>query len=289
MDFKLDFIGIGAPKAGTTQVAEWLEAHPGVCMSVPKEIHYFNERSSYIHPQPNPNSLQPLSWYAKHFNHYKKGQLKGEFSTGYMYDAHCAEKIKAHNPDMKIIACLRQPAERAYSQYVMFRYYFKMEERPFSEMMFEGNEFIEKSLYYKQLKRYFDVFDKAQIHIVFLEDLKNDAEKACTDLYDFIGVDTLFVPPNLHGKANASKAVKFKFVSKLMGQFSKLMVGLGLSGLVEKLKQSGLKKWVMGMNSSPIKYPPMSEEERAYIMNAVSDDLVQLEELLGKDLGHWKT
>lgn len=286
--FQLDFVGIGAPKAGTTQIAELLAAHPDLCLSEPKEIHYFNERMAYIHPPGNKNHEKDLTWYAKHFEHCRTNSLKGEFSTGYMYDVAAAENIKRLYPNIKIIACLRHPAERAYSQYVMFRYYFQKENREFDKLIYEQDEFVEKSLYYKQLKRYFDIFPKEQILVLTLGEIKKSQKETIQKVYNFLGVDADFIPPNLGKKANAAKASKFTFISTLMGWFAALMVTLRLSKVLHFLKEKGLKRLVMRLNSSKIDYPPMSPESRAFILEKTTPDVVKLEELLGRDFGEWK-
>lgn len=286
--FKIDFTGIGAPKAGTTLVANWLVEHPEICFAEPKEPHYFNKISAYIHPQPNPNFAEDLTWYAKHFAHKTDAQIKGEFSTGYMYDIAVAKRLYQHNPKLKIIACLRHPAERAHSQYIMFRYYFKKENLPFEEAIKQHSEFIEKGLYYEMLEPYFEIFPKEQIKILFLENLKDNAENSFVDLCDFLKIDNTFRPNSLRVVANSAKSVKNPAVSKIMGIFTKTMVKLGLSGMVKSLKDAGLKDWVIGLNSKRMNYPPMSEKAKKYILAQTVSDTEKLEEYLNINLSHWK-
>jgi len=286
--FHLDFLGIGAPKAGTTKVADFLAAHPQICLSEPKEVHYFNEFISYIHQQKNPNFEKPLSWYEKHFLHAKKGQKVGEFCTGYLYDQQAIHQIKKLFPTIKLIACIRHPVERAYSQYIMHRYYFKKETRSFEEVIRAEKEYIGKSLFYKQLKPYFDNFEASQLLILQLEDIQQNPKNVTERLYQFLEVDKTFVPSNLKEKSNAAKAVKFSFVSKLMGYFSAAMIALRLSFLLKWLKEKGLRKWVLNWNSTPMDYPPMKPETRAYLNSIFRTDIEQLEDLLNLDLSHWK-
>ena len=79
--FNIDFIGIGAEKAGTTQVSEMLAAHPEICISEPKEVSFFNKTESYMQVGINKHYEKDISWYKKHFGHKKKGQILGEFTT----------------------------------------------------------------------------------------------------------------------------------------------------------------------------------------------------------------
>ncbi len=285
----IDFLGIGAPKAGTTKIADFLAAHPQICLSEPKEVHYFNEFVSYIHQEKNPNYGKPLNWYAKHFAHAKKGQKVGEFCTGYLYDKKALYQIKNTFPAVKLIACIRQPVDRAYSQYIMHSFYFKKEVRTFEEVIQAEKEYIGKSLFYKQLKPYFEHFDKKQILVIQLKDIQKNPKAVVKCLYQFLEVDTSFVPPDLMEKSNAAKAIKFPFVSKLMGWFSAVMVALRLSFVLQWLKEKGLRKWVLKWNSQPMDYPAMKTETRAYLNEVFKEDIEQLEDLLNIDLSHWKS
>lgn len=288
MSMKLSFVGIGAPKAGTTQLAEMIAAHPELCLSEPKEVHYFNKIQSYIHGKDNPNFDQDLDWYQKHFAHCSAGAKIGEFSTGYMYDRNVAQRIKQLAPDVKIIACLREPVSRAYSQFTMHRYYLQKENRSFEETIADQSEYIEKGRYYQQLMPYFEAFPKQQIFVVLLKDLKQDAAKVARELYAFLEVDADFQPPNLHARANAAKASKYRFISEWMGYGAKLFVALGLSGLLAWLKRKGLKKWIIENNSKQVDYPQLSKRKKQELSTFFQEDIAKLEVLIDRDLSHWK-
>ena len=83
-ELKLDFLGIGAQRAGTTWVARMLEAHPDICLSEPKELHFFNEKPSYVWGPVNENFGPSFDWHGKHFAHCRKGSVKGEFTPHYL-------------------------------------------------------------------------------------------------------------------------------------------------------------------------------------------------------------
>lgn len=281
-------MGIGAPKAGTTRIADLLGEHPEVCLSEPKEIHYFNSRMAYFHPPGNANSQKDYSWYEKHYKHCKADALKGEFSTGYLFDLDAPKRIKERYPDIKLIVCMRHPANRAYSQYIMFREYFQKEKRPFDEVMKLEDEFIGKSLYYKQISHFLNFFNKEQMHFIFLEDLKDHPKETLQKLYGFLGVEKSFVPEKLNAVANKAKRSKFPIVSTAMGVFTKTMISLGLSGVVESLKKAGLKDMVISLNSSKLQYEKMSDYARQYVLEQTIPDTEKLETLLERDLSHWK-
>ena len=97
--FSVDFIGVGAEKAGTTWLTRMLNAHPEINLSEPKEIFFFNKNNYYdqIH-KINPNYQKGLEWYAKRFLHCEVGKIKGEFSTSYLWDESAAKRIYKEFP-----------------------------------------------------------------------------------------------------------------------------------------------------------------------------------------------
>ena len=101
----IDFIGLGAQKAGTSWVYACLYEHPEIHAPI-KELHFFSrDRFS-----------KGKDWYESHFSHRKEGQKVGEFSTSYLYSKETPERIKELYPEVKLIAIVRNPVTRAYSQ-----------------------------------------------------------------------------------------------------------------------------------------------------------------------------
>lgn len=287
-NFKLDFVGIGAQRSGTTWVAEKLNQHPNICVSEPKEICYFNEKSSYIHNYKNDNYKKPFAWYKKRFIHCKKSQIKGEFSTIYLFDSKAPKNIHKHFPNIKIIACLRTPIERAYSQYRVYKNYYKLENRSFSKAVKEEEEYRKRGLYYKQLKRYLEYFNESQIHIVFLESIKSEPQRVIEDLYTFLGVNCSFVPKGLEKPTNKNNIAKSTGLLQLMEFFSKLLIKLNLSWLIRTLKNLGLKKFIKRRITKSYKPQKIDVATRQYLKKYYKNDIENLEKLLNKDLSHWK-
>ncbi len=102
----VDFIGVGAQKSGTSWAYACLYEHPEICAPV-KEIHFFSR----------PRYEEGKEWYEGHFKKCEEGLLRGEFSTSYLYSEESPERIHACYPNAKLIAILRNPIDRAYSQY----------------------------------------------------------------------------------------------------------------------------------------------------------------------------
>ncbi|MEQ8999686.1 MAG: sulfotransferase domain-containing protein [Coleofasciculus sp. B1-GNL1-01] len=104
---------IGAAKAGTTTVYQYLKQHPQVYMSPRKEPHFFSKNGTKNYPIPTLEDYQAL------FQGASDEIAIGEASTSYLTHSKAAERIQCHIPNAKLIAILRDPAYRTYSLYIM--------------------------------------------------------------------------------------------------------------------------------------------------------------------------
>jgi hypothetical protein len=286
-DFKIDFIGIGTSKAGTTWVSEMLDAHPGICVSEPKEVNYFNEQDNYYLIE-NLNYNKGLNWYKNHFLHWKTGQIIGEFTPKYLSDPKAPLRIKMSFPDVKLIVCLRNPVDRAFSQYIFIRYFKKKEGRSFEEVVRKEPQYIEKGLYFKHLNRYFQYFDKTRIHIIWFDDIKSHPTRVLKDLFVFLGVNETFNPLNTGKKINAARQSRFHQLPELTDIVTRALARYKLSFIIKAIKKTGIHTIIKKANIQKLEYTPMQEQTRIYLKQKFADDIAGLEKLLNKDLSHWK-
>jgi hypothetical protein len=220
-----DFIIIGAQKAGTTSLHYYLDQHPKLAGTFPKELHFY---SKYIH---YPNYDQ--SWYRKHFTSIVKYKpLYFESSPNYIYHEEAARLIKQHHPDIKLILLLRDPVQRAYSGWNMYRDYYNKgiaqkkladghtpgQKNFLYEYLFEGRNgfpgfretidmemkliaagdpggpnIVRKGLYFDQISNYLKYFSRDQILILGFTDLIKHPAETCARVLTFLNID------NSHG------------------------------------------------------------------------------------------
>ena len=114
-DFKIGFIICGTQKGGTTALDRYLRLHPEICMANKKEVHFFDS-DKYFQKQ-NPD----FSKYHFHFNPKDHHKIIGEATPIYMYWENAIKRIHNYNPNMKLIAVLRNPTARAFSHWNMER------------------------------------------------------------------------------------------------------------------------------------------------------------------------
>jgi hypothetical protein len=291
-DFKLDFIGVGAAKCGTYWVTECLREHPKIRFSKIKEINFFNKTKGIYGYDKRWNYEKGISWYKRFFPKKEKGQILGEMSVDYLYDDLTPRLIKKHFPNVKIIICLRNPIDRTYSSYCWYKSFWKEEKADsFEEALKSQSEHIKRSLYYSQLKRYYDVFPNKNIHIILLNEIKENPKLVIKKLYKFLNVDDKFIPESLNKKINSSKKSRINFFIDpgLIYKLDKIKI---INSLLYFIKRIGiysfLRKLYVKINFKTYKYPKMKKETRIQLKKTFKKDIERVEKLINRDLSFWK-
>jgi hypothetical protein len=206
-----DFVIIGAAKAGTTSLFGWLSEHPFIEPACQKEVHYFDY-----------NYFRGEDWYRKHFPLRAERErfasacgrpfLTGEASPSYLSHYWVPERLARLVPNAKLLVTLRNPVDRAYSQFQMSR---RENEEPldsFSEAVAaeewrltperarmladEGYNswpigcwsYLMRGRYAEQLERWMEFFGRDQFHFVTLEQLGSAPQQALDGVHDFLGI-----------------------------------------------------------------------------------------------------
>jgi hypothetical protein len=293
-DLKVDFIGIGSTKSGTTWLFYMLGQHPQICRSEPKEIGYFNYAhyvKDFARPHElkliNRNHTKPFSWYKRHFRHCSGHTIKGEFTPYYLYDERAPSLIKQYFPEVKLIVCLRNPIDRAYSLYWEWRSYRKRENRTFEESIKEDRRYIEHGFYYKYLSHYIRCFELDQIMVVLFDNMIINPEQEIINVFRFLKIDT-DVKLDL-GKIPRNKAKRSRFVSAepILRHFSNLLRDLDQFRLLRFIRSIGIKELIIKLSTTSFKYPEMNPETRQFLRSVFKDDISKLEKLFKLDLSHW--
>jgi len=173
-----NLVVIGAMKCGTTALHRYLGAHPDIAMSNPKELNFFL----------GSNWHRGVGWYAGNF---PDALVCGESSPGYTSPDHpeTAERMAAVIPDAKIILLVRDPVERAVSQY---RHHWADgdETRPLREAVFDhASQYVTRGRYYERLGPFLQHFAARQLAVVSSEELVANPYGALGRLFRLVGVD----------------------------------------------------------------------------------------------------
>ena len=194
--FKLDFFVVGVQKGGTSALDSYLKQHPEILMSSKKEIHFFDTDDHFKEAKPNYDILKG------YYPSYKKHKLLGEITPSYMYWNPAIERIHRYNSDVKILAILRNPMERAFSNWNM-EYargneslnFLECIEREISEIDTQTkvqniySAYVERGLYRNQMERINAYFSKEQVMYIKYEDFLSHQESTVARVLDFLDVE----------------------------------------------------------------------------------------------------
>ena len=184
------FLVIGAMKAGTTSLYEYLRGHPQVFMAAKKELDYFPPGNTW---QRGPD------WYRSQFADAGDAIAVGEASPTYAHDPlhrFVPERIHDLVPDVRLVYLVREPIERIQSQY-RHRLRYDGERQPPTAEVLAGVTYLAQSRYAHQIERYLACFPREQLLVVQSERLRDDRHETMRRILGFIGVDADALPPNL--------------------------------------------------------------------------------------------
>jgi hypothetical protein len=202
-----NFLIIGAAQCGTTTLHSHLREHPDIYLPASKrpEPHFFLKGDEYA---------RGLSHYSeRHFSEWHGQTAVGEISTSYIYHEAVAERIRMHLPKVKLIAILRNPVDRAYSNY-WHTVKSGLETLSFEEAVLTERErtagildrfwrevqpyaYVGRGFYYKQLSSYLRYFRRERMLILLFDDLVGRPAGVLRDIFGFLGIDEGVVPSSL--------------------------------------------------------------------------------------------
>lgn len=271
----VDFIGLGAQKSGTSWAYACLYEHPEICAPV-KEIHFFSR----------PRYEEGKEWYEGHFKKCGEGLFRGEFSTSYLYSEEAPGRIYKCYPDAKLIAILRNPIDRAYSQYRNTIKAGDISETVSFEAYMNDEQSVKKQgLYAEQLSRYLNIFPREQMLILIYEDIRKDPIAFMKRIYEFLGVDTTFVSSMVNDEINVARTPKLILPERVMHHTAEFLRRHGLDRFVHAIRKLGIPDMIRKVNT---KEPPKKQENKSYNREALAEyfraDVAELSTILGRDL-----
>lgn len=289
---KPSFICVGAQKAGTTSLQEILSQHPSIYLSPLKEIKFFHRDEHY---------KKGVEWYFNHFKDAKDNQIIGDITPDYLLYGNTAQRIlKDLGSDIKIITILRQPVNRTISQFNFFRSAEVEKETNFKKIITNYSEidflnlhfenwytpsyYIERSLYYNQLKRYYDIFPKSNIHIIIFEEFfGNQHEVEMKKLLNFLELENINFQTNVH--SHSTRVPKDNLTYKTAQQLK------NIKELIKPFfpKESYIKLRAKVFNLITEKPKTIDSQFKKELFNLYfKDDVEKLESLIKKDLSIWR-
>jgi hypothetical protein len=278
MTFKVDFIGIGSGKCGSTWLYDNLVKHPEICDRNLKELNYFSDLYE----------RHPISWYESQFVDCGSDTKKGEFSVTYISHPEAAERIYRHYPDVKLIAIVRNPVKRAFSNYL---HSVRKGDIP-ADLSFgryiEDESRLIPGHFAEHLQSFYARFDSEQMRVIITEEFASDPLQGYHDLYRYLGVqDVRFVPPGYDRRRNVAKSYRFLWLENILVRSYRVLSRRGYTKLVKRITESGIANWIRAFNQDSRPVPEIDSESQQRLLDYYRPYNQQLEELLGRDLSIW--
>lgn len=287
------FLIIGVQKAGTTSIYNYLNQHPQIYMSPVKETNFLEKNWEEIEDQRKAR-IDTFEKYCQLFTGVKDEIAIGEASPNYLFHYESSsERIKRYVPNAKLIAVLRNPVDRAYSDYLMHirDAIGKGQRTSLSEQIkyrADKSFIILKGFYYKHLQHFYEEFDREQIQVYLYDDLSKDPVKFMQKMYRFVGVDDTFLP-DVSKKAQVAQVPKNTAVNNLLRQQNPLrtIVSSGLRLILPLEVRQNIRSRLIQMNSQEKKAAPLSPEDRQQLIELYREDILKLQDLIQRDLSAW--
>ena len=298
-----NFLVIGAAKCGTSALCDYLAQHPDVYICPSKEPNFFVAEGRSEIPFRGPRDREVLTkqegWvstlegYQRLFVGVTTERAIGEGSTWYMYDERAPGRIHGYLPDVKLIALLRNPIDRAYSAFNMMLMDGRETTTSFSRALAaeEGRvrstweplwHYRRMGLYHTQLERYFRLFDARQIHVILYHDFTARPQEVMREVLRFLDVDDDF-EPDMSERSNVSMVPRHPSYQRFIVSQNPLKSRV-TALLPASLRQLAKEKLVYSTAARPA---PLARDVRDRLIDEFRPDVLRLQNLLGRDLSNW--
>jgi hypothetical protein len=279
-----DFFVIGTFKSGTTALSYLLRQHRGIFLHpVIKETNFFapDVRLGF--------RIEDRAEYEDLFRSASADQKIGEVCPSYLFSKVAPGLIRREAPDAKLIAVLRDPADRAFSEFMMqvrngrrrLEDLRPQIEREMQGMLLPGDRpILAQGLYVSQLSRFWALFPRSNIKVILHSDLKNGALGALNDLFDFIGVERLghVEGDQIYNVSGIPRSAAFQYVINRVRRKRRVF---------KRIMPEGLRKGAMRIANKNLRKVPMSSELRSLLVSYYRADILALQNEIDRDLSAW--
>lgn len=273
-----EFLILGAPKCGTTALADALGEHPDVFIPFRKEPNFFDV-----------NWERGLDWFAQYFAPARSGQLRGEATPAYFATPIAAERIARTNPSCKMIVLVREPVVRAHSHY-WFRWNTGRETRSLDEVLDDElsspdreaeGYLIRHGMYARNLDVYRRIFGAERIHVIGFEELIKQPARTMTDCERFLGVTPLDIAIPHSNPARTPYEVMLSRAVQVVGRYQGVPKRI-VRALVGEKSRRAIRMALLRLFTRPVSNPPLPEKTRARLDEIFAADWAAFRRATGK-------
>lgn len=269
-----NFLYIGTSKAGSTWIFKTLNEHPRIYTAPGKGTYFFCGHFD-----------RGWDWYGAQFEPTAQHRMIGEISHTYMASDAACQRIATHLPNVKLIACVREPVERAFSDYLdgikngslMGSFEEELERVP---------ELIEIGRYGTQIQRYLEHFPRQQMHVALFDELASQPAEFTRKLHAFLDVEPWPIAPALQKNklmpAGVPRSKRLARAAKLISRFAKR------AGVKKAVGRAKTSTWLRNLLYRPYTAetrPTMRPETRQRLREIYAPEVSQMDRLLGTSYG----
>jgi len=270
-----DFIAVGPGRTATTWLHEKLKGRVDLPAGI-KETDFFTT-----------NYAKGIDWYAHHFRHATGALPIGEVNP-YFGMPEAAERIQRHLPGCKIICTFRNPVERIYSSYKLWRHYTQTS-LAMEEFLIKVPQIIEVTRYAAHLPDWQTRFGAERVLVLLNDDLRAGPQEFLDRVCDFIGIERYPVPSAGPGADMINSIDDLPRYPRVARRARHLMYWLEERQAYELsnfLERAGVWRWTFGGGA---KFGPIDPMIDARLRAMFLPEIEALEKMLGRDLSAWKT
>jgi len=283
-----NFLIVGASRSGTTSVHHYLSKHPDVFLAPTKELRFFDRAQNYD---------RGLDFYRSQFTGWSGQRVVAEawppyFFRGITFDSEgnhryddeddAPRRIRESLPEARIFITLRNPAERAYSQYwknraqqrepaPTFRRAIEDELAGQRSPQTTGMCWLYKNRYSVHVGRWLELFPMSACHVVVFEEWTADPGSMLGTLADFLDIDPAGMPADFPVLNVGSLAPRNSIVRRVRDRVGRTSLGTYLK-----------------IDRAPPPYPPLDPDTRRFVLDVLKEDIEQVEAMLDQSLEVWR-
>ena len=290
-----DFIIIGAMKAGTTALHDHLSKHPSLFLSKKKEPQYFSSPGErQLPPWVLPTDLHSQKRMVVTKEQYKElfsgggGRIAGESSVMYLHDPSSAARAAAANPEMKVIALLREPAARAFSAW-SFLVRLGLEDLDFEQalaaepdrIMGPGFHYVEMGAYARELEPWIVAFGRDQVLPIDFARFSRNTSDVINEVCGFLEIDPSLIPEKVAMRNTGGQIPSGRFQRWFVRRVRIIVSDRIPSRIAHPINLVWQKLFMKDAE-------PMSHATAEEIRTRLLEQTELLEQMLGWDLTGWK-
>ncbi len=271
-----EFIVAGPGRTGTTWLHRVLEGHVDLPCGI-KETRFFSTFYG-----------KGIDWYAHHFRYATGERRVAEICPPYFFEPEARERIKTHIPDCRIITTMRDPVDRLYSMYKLWRHIGAVRHGTLEENFNAFPSMARGNRYAFHLKGWFETFGRENVLVTMYDELRADPQKYLNRVTDFAGVERIALSerPQIGDDVHAfSRAPKNGRLARKASRLRFWLVGHQAFGVVNAMERAGVWEFCQGRGEL---FPPLTPELDARLRERYLPEVEALEALLRIDLSAWK-